>query len=74
MQANTSTRKGLTQSGSQECNIGDEKQPIRMDATKPREETYKEERMPRIETWLITTLPGERRARGKKKHKGDFHF
>ena len=25
MQANTSVRKGLTQSGSQECNIGDEK-------------------------------------------------
>lgn len=45
-----------------------------MDVTKPREETHKQERMPRIETWLITTMQGERRARGNRKLKGDFHF
>ena len=55
MQANTPTRKGLTQSGSRECSIGDEKQPIRMDATKPREETYKEERKNIRETSISGT-------------------
>lgn len=49
-------------------------QPVTVDATKPREETCKQERMPRIETWLIAILQGERRARGNRKLKGDFHF
>lgn len=49
-------------------------QPVTMDVTKPREETKKHERMPRIETWLIATMPGKRRARGNGKLKGDFHL